>query len=256
MNNNTPLVSIITPSFNQGQYVEETIKSVINQTYSNIEYIFIDGGSTDETMQIVEKYKDKIDLVIHERDKGQANAINKGFKLAKGVLIGWINSDDILYPNCVEKIVELYNEKSNGSIYYGSLNTVITSDSSIRNTYITLIDSRDDLLTKNYNLIQPGSFYKSVFVSNINYLDEELQYALDLDLWLRLLMYGKIYRIDNCQIAAIRDWDGTKTSRGKHKFLKEIRLVLLKNGGSRLSATILRTYWYQFKILIKSIVRS
>src|SRR3569833_380141 len=111
-------VSIVTPSYNQGQFIEKTIISVLNQTYSNIEYIIIDGGSTDNTMEVVNKYKDRIDIVIHEKDKGQSDAINKGFRLATCELVGWINSDDILFPDCVEKIVQLVNEHPDVSIYY------------------------------------------------------------------------------------------------------------------------------------------
>ncbi|OYU92630.1 MAG: glycosyltransferase, partial [Bacteroidetes bacterium B1(2017)] len=101
------LFTIITPSFNQGEFIEATILSVLNQTYKNIQYIIVDGGSTDNTMDIVNKYRDSIDIIVHEKDKGQSDAINKGFKLSKGDLIGWINSDDILYPTCVENIIKL-----------------------------------------------------------------------------------------------------------------------------------------------------
>lgn len=91
--NETIKVSIVTPSYNQGQFIEDTILSVLNQTYKNIEYILVDGGSTDNTMDIVNKYRNKIDIVISEKDKGQSDAINKGFKLSTGKLIGWINSE-------------------------------------------------------------------------------------------------------------------------------------------------------------------
>ena len=115
-----PMVTIVTPSFNQGQFIEETILSVLNQSYENIQYILVDGDSSDKTMDVVNKYRDRIDIIIHEKDKGQSDAINKGFRLAKGELVGWINSDDILYPDCLEKIVELYNNKPEGAIFYNS----------------------------------------------------------------------------------------------------------------------------------------
>ena len=115
-------VSIVTPSYNQGQFIEETILSVLNQSYKNIQYILVDGGSTDNTMEIVNKYKGEIDVIIHEKDKGQSDAINKGFKLSDGVLVGWINSDDILYPDCIEKIVDLFRSNPDGSIYYNCNN--------------------------------------------------------------------------------------------------------------------------------------
>ena len=126
-----PLVTIVTPSFNQGQFIEETILSVLNQTYKNIQYIIVDGGSTDKTMEVVNKYRDRVDIIIHEKDKGQADAINKGFRLAKGELVGWINSDDILYPDCLESIVELYKRKPEGAIFYSSKSHFIDENSNI-----------------------------------------------------------------------------------------------------------------------------
>lgn len=244
-------VTIVTPSYNQGEFIEETILSVLNQTYDNIQYIIVDGGSTDNTMEIVNKYKDRIDIIISEKDKGQSDAINKGFKLAEGELAGWINSDDILYPHCVEKIVELYEKHPDGSIYYGSMNTIIGSDSLKERICKKIIPSRDYLLSKCYDLIQPGSFYNNKLLKEINYVDESIYYAMDLDLWLRLSKDGRIYRVDNNPLAAFRIWEGTKTTNGKDKFLKSIREVLLKNGASYLSKNIRRTYWYQFKYFLK-----
>ena len=152
MNRNNPLVTIVTPSYNQGQFIEETIKSVLNQTYSPIQYILVDGGSTDNTMEIVEKYRDKINIIIHEKDEGQSDAINKGFKLAEGELVGWVNSDDILYPDCVENIVSLYSKKSDGSIYYGSLIDFIDNNSKKYKSVQLLVKDKNTLLKKDYSI--------------------------------------------------------------------------------------------------------
>jgi glycosyltransferase involved in cell wall biosynthesis len=107
-----PLVSIITVVFNGERYLEETIKSVINQTYKNIEYIIIDGGSTDNTLNIIKKYEDKIDYWISEKDKGIYDAINKGIKLSRGELIGIINADDYYEIDVLEKVVSIYTKDS------------------------------------------------------------------------------------------------------------------------------------------------
>jgi len=251
-----PLVTIVTPSYNQERFVEATIQSVLNQSYNNIEYIFIDGGSTDDTMQIVEKYKGKINVVIHEKDKGQADAINKGFKLAKGELVGWINSDDILYPDCVKNIVQLYKKNPDGTVYYSSYLDWINEQGEIIDKKNVNIPNRDYLLNKNYVIIQQGSFYPREIVRRINYLDVNNHYCMDLALWLDLLEVGKIYSVQiNSPLAAFRIYSGTKTDTGKIKFLINIKEVLLKKGAKWYSKNILvRVYFYMIKSKIKSTI--
>lgn len=249
-----PLITIVTPSFNQGQFIEETILSVLNQTYKNIQYFVVDGGSTDQTMEVVEKYRDRIDIIIHEKDKGQTDAINKGFKLAKGELVGWINSDDILYPDCVEKIVELYNEKPDGAIYYSSRSNFIDTESKVFKLNILDIPNRNHLLNHNYSIIQQGSFYSNELVKKCKYLNDKLHYCMDLDLWLRLLELGPIYSYDSKPLAAFRFWSETKTLNGGNKFFKEIRKILLKNGANIFTRNIFRTLWYELKDYIKRFI--
>jgi glycosyltransferase involved in cell wall biosynthesis len=251
-----PLITIVTPSYNQGQFIEETILSVLNQTYKNIQYILVDGDSTDKTMEIVDKYSDRIDIIIHEKDKGQSNAINKGFRMAKGELVGWINSDDILYPDCVEKIVELYKYKKDGAIYYSVNNDRVDYNGQLLSSYTEIIHNRKYLLNLKYDVIQPSSFYKTELVAKIGYLNESIHYCMDLDLWLRLLRLGNIYGYNKKSLSAFRIWEATKTSTGGHKFLQEIRRTLLKNGSSFFSPNIRRTIWYEFKVYIKKILRT
>lgn len=249
-----PLVSIVTPSFNQGKFIEETIKSILNQTYKNIEYIIIDGGSTDDTLSVVNKYRNQIDIIIHEKDKGQTDALNKGFRLAKGELVGWINSDDILYPDCVEKIVELYGEQPEGAIFYSSQSNFINERGKIIKLKILEIPNRRYLLNQNYSIIQQGSFYSSTIVRKCNYLNDKLNYCMDLDLWLRLLEYGSIHSYKTKPLAAFRVWGDTKTTNGGRKFLNEIRQTLIKHGSNIFSPNIRRTYWYEVKDSIKRVI--
>ena len=244
-------VTIVTPSFNQGKFVEQTILSVLNQTYKNIEYIFVDGGSSDNTMEIANKYKDKIDVIISEKDKGQADAINKGFRLATGELVGWINSDDILYPECVEKIVELYTNNPLGSIYYHSFNNKIDEKGNLIQTYQHIIPDKEHLLKENYSVIQQGSFYNLKLVEKVGYLDENNYYCMDLDLWLSLLKEAPIYHTSDVPYSGFRMYNGTKTDTGKEKFLKSIYSVLRKHGAKVHYYTIwhnIYVYYLKYKI--------
>jgi glycosyltransferase involved in cell wall biosynthesis len=116
-----PLVSIITPSFNQGEFLERTILSVLNQEYKFIEYIVIDGGSTDNSRSIIERYSERISWWISEKDKGQADAINKGLEKAKGDYLCWINSDDILYPDFISRRIKEFQQNPDADLIYGDV---------------------------------------------------------------------------------------------------------------------------------------
>jgi glycosyltransferase involved in cell wall biosynthesis len=233
-------ISIITPSFNQGEFIEQTIQSVLNQTYKNIEYIIVDGGSTDCTLEIINRYRNKIDIIISEKDKGQSDAINKGFKLATGELMGWINSDDLLYPDCVEKSVELYNQYPDASIYYPAILDFIDHKGKILYNCTRKIPDRNYLLNTNYSVIQQGSFYNRHLVEKIGYLDESIYFCMDLDLWLRLLGYAPIYYYDRKPLSAFRTWEETKTSMGGIHFVNDMKRILKRNGAKWYAKTQIR----------------
>jgi glycosyltransferase involved in cell wall biosynthesis len=243
-------VSIITPSYNQGEFIEQTIQSVLNQTYKNIEYIIVDGGSTDYTLEIIDRYRDQIDVVISEKDKGQSDAINKGFKQATGELAGWINSDDLLYPDCVEKIVELYHRYPDGSIYYPAVLDFIDSEGKLLYKSTRKIPNRNHLLNRNYSVIQQGSFYNRHLVKQIGYLDESVYYCMDLDLWLRLLNEnGKIYYYQSHALAAFRMWENTKTTQAGIRFLQNTKQILDRQGAKKISQAKFHLFYMACRIL-------
>ncbi len=238
MNRSLPLVTIITPSFNQGQFIETTIRSVLAQTYINIEYIIIDALSTDATAGIIDLYRDKISRVIQEPDKGQSDAIVKGFKLAKGELVGWINSDDLLYPNCVTELVEAYERNPDAVLFYDTYIDFIGGDGNfIRRMDVPFVD-RNHLLRKYNRLAQPGSFYSKSALEKVDYLDVRLNFSMDLDLWLRLLEVGRGVNYGKGPVAAYREWIGTKTVNGKDKLLYERRQLLIRHGAKSLDRSI------------------
>jgi glycosyltransferase involved in cell wall biosynthesis len=218
-----PLVSIITPSYNQGEFIEDTIRSVINQTYTNIEYIIMDAKSTDSTIKILEKYKDKSNIkIVIEKDKGQSDAINKGFKLASGEIIGWINSDDVLKLDCVENIVNAFNNNKAAAIVYGDIEHIDEQGNFIKRVIPREL-TYDSLLNVHPDVVQPGSFYKGDYVREVGYLDENIHFAMDYDLWLRLLKKGKAIRL-NAVLAEFRLQSNSKTvgSGNWKKFWRDI----------------------------------
>ena len=225
-----PLVTIITPTYNQGQFIEATIKSVLAQTYKNIEYIVIDAMSTDGTVKILELYNNQIIKIIREPDEGQSDAIVKGFKMAKGELIGWINSDDLLYSDCIEKVVAVYKETPDAVLFYNSKMDILAEDGSYKKLVNVPLISRDHLLRIETNLIQPGSFYTKSALVKVDYFNRKLKYSMDLDLWLRLLNVGRFVDIGSNPIAGYREWEGTKTSTGSLTLLKERKKLLIIHG--------------------------
>lgn len=245
-------VSIITPSYNQGQFIEATINSVISQTYTNIEYIVLDACSSDSTQSILDKYKEQIDIVICEKDKGQTDAINKGFKIATGDLVGWINSDDILYPDCVERIVEGFEKNRQAAIIYNSNYHVIDKDGEVIRSSKLEVPERDYLLREKFEVLQPGSFYVREKIKEVEFLDEKIHYCMDLDLWLKLLKTGGITDIGGKAVAAYREWELTKTSTGGEKFYKNIYQVLRKHGASITDRSVTKVLILYAKNLIKS----
>ncbi|MDR3339258.1 MAG: glycosyltransferase [Candidatus Symbiothrix sp.] len=248
-------VSIITPSYNQGQFIEKTILSVLNQSYKNIEYILVDGASTDNTMEIVNKYRDKIDIIISEKDKGQSDAISKGFKLCSGELAGWINSDDILYSDCVEKIVGMYNDHPDGSIFYPSTLDFIDKEGKSIFKRTLKISDKNFLLNNNFSIIQQGSFYKTEYLKKVGYVNEDIYYCMDLDLWLRLLDHGKIYYYENVPLSAFRIWEETKTTLAGLQFLANISQTLDKYGAKKISIAKIRIFYMRIRIILGKIKR-
>ncbi|KRT15832.1 hypothetical protein ASU31_12670 [Pedobacter ginsenosidimutans] len=179
-----PKLTIVTPSFNQGQYIEETIRSVLLQNYPNLEYIIIDGCSTDNTKEILEKYSPWISYWQSEKDNGQSNAINLGFSLATGNYYGWINSDDYYLKNVFHLVSESFLKSKSNFIYgYG-----YSYDENLNQYNLIKTAPFFDLLIRIPSLLQPSCFWSS---SIHQPTWEELSCALDYELWLRLVKGNK-----------------------------------------------------------------
>lgn len=179
-----PLVSIITPSFNQAAFLEKTIQSILSQEYPCIEYIIIDGGSTDGSLEIIQKYANQIAYWVSEKDDGQADGFNKGLTKATGKYLGWLNSDDHYLPGAVAEAVNLLEAHPEAGFVFSDVQA-IDGDGKITNIMRYGDWNLEDLM--GFNIIgQPGVFMRSDAVRNAGGLDASYHYLLDHQLWLKL----------------------------------------------------------------------
>jgi glycosyltransferase involved in cell wall biosynthesis len=187
---NTPRVSIVTPSFNQGQFIERTILSVLKQDYPNLQYIVMDARSTDRTKKILDAYRNEIDIIVQEKDEGQADAISKGFKLADGEIFAYLNSDDCLASkDVVSDVVNRFQEHKDADLIYGKRYYID------ENGFITIAypfrPFNKELLYKACYLPQECAFWKREIYERCGaYIDKSFRFAMDFDLWLRMLDAG------------------------------------------------------------------
>ena len=215
-----PKVSIITPSYNQGEYLEETIQSVLNQTYSNIEYIVIDGGSTDNSVDIIRKYEERITYWCSEKDNGQADAINKGLKRATGDLVCWINSDDILYPHFVEKFVNHFVSHPNVDFLYGDVEQGADAQhATIRRG--EAIDYPTMLRTLRVPMPQQSTMWRRGVMDKIGYLDPQWHVLLDREYFMRIAQYCVIEYLPGV-VAFFRNHENAKSIAEWHKWMPEL----------------------------------
>lgn len=186
-----PLVSIVTPSLNQGKFLERTILSVLNQDYPNIEYIVMDGGSTDNSLEIIQKYADRISHWKSEKDFGQTDAINQGFAKATGQILAWLNSDDTYEPNAIIGAVEFLTNHPGIGMVYGDCNFIDANDRIIGKFNARRTDY-DKLRTGYVHIPQQASFWRAELWHQVGPLDTSIYFAMDYDLWLRLARISKI----------------------------------------------------------------
>ena len=222
-----PRITIITPTFNQGLYIEETINSVLSQNYPNLEYIIIDGDSSDGTRKILKKYSKYINYWESKKDNGQGDAINKGLKKATGEIINWLNSDDLLTENTLFDIANNFSIHNPdilcGFCDYFSLDTSFTP---FRHRTTLYHDAELTLLRGEIN--QPSMFYKASIFKDLGGVNADLFCVMDLDLFYRyLIKYGqeKILLSDNLY-SKFRIHELSKTSSGESRFIEERKILM------------------------------
>ena len=214
MKNKTPLVSIITPSFNQGKYIEETLRSVLLQDYPNIEYIVIDGASTDNSVEVIEQYKDRLAYFVSEKDEGQSDAINKGFCKAKGEIIAWLNSDDVYTEHAVARAVKALEQYPDCGFVFGN---VLSMDmqSEVFNM-MTFGDWGLPELMRFKIISQPGIFIRKKALDAVGYLNPAYHYLMDHHLWLKIATKFPIQYIEEFWAAARYHPEAKNLKGGAH----------------------------------------
>jgi glycosyltransferase involved in cell wall biosynthesis len=192
-----PRVSIVTPSYNQGQFIEETIRSVLLQGYPDLEYIIIDGGSTDGSVDIIRKYEPWLAYWVSEPDKGQADAINKGWRKATGEFLSWLNSDDILLPNALVQAVSHLVANRDSLLVYCDQRVIDENSNTLFEIHLPDFELRDVIRSWLNPVNQPGFLMRSEVLKCVGFLDENLSFSMDFDYWLRISLHCKTGKIDH-----------------------------------------------------------
>ena len=223
-----PVITVVVPSFNQEKYIERTIRSIINQNYPKLRLVVVDGGSTDGSIEIIKKYKEFIDFWVSEKDAGQADAINKGFKIATGDLVGWLNSDDIYLPNAFYNIVEAYNKNKDCDVFYGNT-YIIDENDEILEEARTIPFYLDQLVCKGWNLSSQSVFWKKNVFEKIGYLNN-YNVLFDLDWFIRL---GRVFRFKFIHefIGCYRYQKEAKLSTIKQEYREVIFKIIMEGQG-------------------------
>jgi len=227
-----PRISIVTPSFNQGRYLERTILSVLDQRYPKLEYIVIDGGSTDESVDIIRKYEPHLAYWVSEPDRGQSHAINKGFARATGDILAWLNSDDYYLPEALPKVAAAALTHPEAAVFVGA-GQVLDPASKMwpkapptRITLETLYNWLDGS-----DFMQPSCFFRGFVWDRVGPLDEGLHIAFDVDLWLRMARDGCAFMTLTDVLSTAEAHPEAKTMAYRYLMQVDFAIVAMRHGG-------------------------
>jgi glycosyltransferase involved in cell wall biosynthesis len=234
------LVSIVTPSFNQSRFIEDTIRSVLSQDYPQMEYSIVDGASTDGSVEIIRRYEDQLAWWVSEKDQGQTDAINKGFARATGEILAWLNSDDTYEPGAVSAAVAYLQEHPEVGMIYGDCNYI--NENGKRIGKFRSRQTSYKRIRRGYNHIpQQTMFFRAGLWKQAGPLDPSFHYAMDYDLWTRLSARTEIKYVPQTW-ANFRLHTAGKTILADDHFWPEMLRIHYRDGGSFFSVLVARYY--------------
>lgn len=234
------LISVVTPSYNQGHFIKQTLDSVLCQDYRNVEHIIMDGGSTDDTLAVLQAYGDPRLTWKSERDNGQSDAINKGLRQAKGDILAYLNSDDVYLPGTLDHVAAYFEAHPDIDVLYGSCYTIDAAGQRIEPAYHAKPINVRQFLTKRFKLPQQAAFWRRHVTEQIGFFDESLHYRMDFDYWLRMLIAGLKFAPCAEFLAEFRVHDSSKTVSQADRFWQDWAQIINKvYGRSDLPAEIL-----------------
>jgi len=245
MDNSHPLVSVITVVLNREKTLEQAIQSVINQGYPNIEYIIIDGGSTDRSVEIIEKYSGRIAYWVSETDNGIYNAMNKGVRMANGDIIGLVNADDFYFPDTIAKVVETFQTEGNIDIVHGNQVTINDYDEF---SHFRIMKPRFSQIRSKPSIFHPTCFVKKKVYNSIGIFDESYRVVADYDFLLRAVENNSVFHYINHSITGFRSGGISSLSTTPCDKLR------LKKSHPYLPYTRLQIYWKSCQFIVKEMI--
>lgn len=227
-----PLISIVTPSFNQAQFLDQTIRSVLDQNYSRLEYVIMDGGSTDGSVEIIKRYANRLTYWVSQKDRGQSDAINQGFTRCTGEILAWLNSDDYLMPGALAAVAESFARRPEAGAWVGDCQfvTPLTGERELLESKVLDLDTLGARWQEVF-FGQPSCFFSSRAWKECGPLDENLHFSMDLDLWLKMLKRFDFVRVPSLLSSATLHADA-KTVAQNHYQVAQGWLVRAKHGFS------------------------
>ena len=222
-----PRITVVTPSYNQGQFIEETMRSVLLQGYPNLEYMVLDGGSTDNSPSIIRKYAPWLTYWIIEPDNGQADAIARGFRRATGDILAWLNSDDLYMPQTLSNVARAFLAHTQAAIVYGNTYRINLDGDIIAERRQTPF-SRSGYLYGGMDLDQPGVFWTRDIYKRVGGVDSNLRFKMDTDLFYRFVLDGANFVYAKEFLACFREHGATKSSTMKDVQMEETVLLTAK----------------------------